>query len=759
MLATTPTLEDGESTAVETMTLGVGEDERRLCAASETLSRSPSGRGRRTIFSSRPTTVDMEPAVALLKRVEQLEVKMRRHDRVIHTLIRDISLLKTSGGRGSSTLAFSASGSLGKLQSPLTPYSAAMENYLEGAGGATPYGLNLTLGAPFVKTATPVKVPSKAAQASSNGGGKQRRPSGSVSNNINGMSDAGASKGRPVEAPQRNLSPKMVKNGANGTTVMSTAEATEKHQTNLRVSGKFDMDDLKFLTSKLPKTPPVFTTPTLDFSSHHSELLDLTSAVLDFVTSYHTKHFPLACPLRTDSQRTQERLLKNRRVVTAVSMVISHFNLLTTPNPLHRSSSSSPPFNASKDAWPSLTSPHPSFDSTLAKHQRASYHYLRGRLYAMLPWPDTRAEADLNRCLKLNPSLHDAWNLLGEWYYGSCSPLAGEGLLPGDSVKFRTGLKAEDARRLAVACFERGLEGKRNRDGLLNLAMTVRAVAVGDGKEEVEALLQRSVALCKEALAMDVGDGLSWFGLGSTYLKFFFNVSFDSKDLYKALAAYNKAASSVDMVNHPDLYRNRAIVNLYLENYPSSLDDFGRSSTLDPLDIGPDCDAQVHTILSMVQNVSKSIERHRVASAVSGAERKTSVKKSTKEVAVEACKVLGSGQIEKKGEVNADVVVVVKVLEVLGNGLPRTYAVEDVNGSTIFGLSIFNLADGSVPIAAGDELSISSPVFTRFDINYGKFSAKYLNLRVDKPWLIAVNGVGLAKGSLAITQVRVQTVV
>ena len=68
-------------------------------------------------------------------------------------------------------------------------------------------------------------------------------------------------------------------------------------------------------------------------------------------------------------------------------------------------------------------------------------------------------------------------------------------------------------------------------------------------------------------------------GLGTSYIKLFFDVSRDTKDLQRALAAYNKAESGS---HDPDLYRNRAIIYQYLESYEKAVADYKRAGELDP---------------------------------------------------------------------------------------------------------------------------------------------------------------------------------
>ncbi|KAJ3117560.1 Tetratricopeptide repeat protein 5 [Phlyctochytrium bullatum] len=609
--------------------------------------------------------------------------------------------------------------------------------------------------------------------------------------------------------------------------------------------------DLQFL--RIPSEPPLFTTPTLDFSSHHAELLELTLAVLDFVNHYHTRYFPTAPssvnpfhlsssssrkPLPGTEESIEERqpvdrLLKTRRIATAVGLVVSHFNLLTTPNPLHRTTpkttfksiplenlpilpTAGPVHSESPDPharhnqerpgkphpslppslvtapWPFIDSPHPSFDTTLGRKQRAAYHHLRGRLFALLPWPDVRAEGELTRCLKLDPSLVEAWNLLGEWYYGSCTAEAqlDPDLFPTDAFRHRPRFTAVEARRMAKACFERGLEIGRNRKGLLNLAMTLRSEALtrpaqatassskeaagrrrgsqrastrsligtrpqpksedGENTETemdpntaaVASLLEKSIALCKEALALDVSDGLSWFGIGSSYLKQFFSVSFDPKDLNKALAAYNKAAACPNMEHHPDLYRNRAQIYVYQQQYTNALNDFERSAILDPLESGPDSLSQMRTSLGLVFSFSSAISKHSAQAKARSPEERKTISKSRiphpfsklKETTLDKLVVSRTGDggpadaKGKKGvDANADEVVVVRVLEVVSTGLPRAYVVEDMLApGAVVGMSIFNLADAqSVPIAVGDQLAVASPLLQQINLLYQEVISIY----------------------------------
>lgn len=56
---------------------------------------------------------------------------------------------------------------------------------------------------------------------------------------------------------------------------------------------------------------------------------------------------------------------------------------------------------------------------------------------------------------------------------------------------------------------------------------------------------QESLRLAKEAVALDVGSGSSWYVLGNAYVASFFRNSRGVKDLDRALQAYKKAVSAL----------------------------------------------------------------------------------------------------------------------------------------------------------------------------------------------------------------------
>lgn len=213
------------------------------------------------------------------------------------------------------------------------------------------------------------------------------------------------------------------------------------------------------------------------------------------------------------------------------------------------------------------------FDPTLSLGQKGKYHYLRGKILDISDFTYSKdAEEDLTRACKYNPLLAQAWSSLGECYWKK-----------GDF-------------KGALLCFNKGLKLARSKDALLNMAMVLRA------NPESIAVIEESIKLCKEAIELDVQDSDSWVGLGTTYLKLFFDFSHDSKDLAKSLVAYNKASSNS---SNPDIYRNRGLIQYYMEEYDLAIRDF--KIALKDSKYQPVCERDIDDIYKYVKTISDSL--------------------------------------------------------------------------------------------------------------------------------------------------------
>lgn len=87
-----------------------------------------------------------------------------------------------------------------------------------------------------------------------------------------------------------------------------------------------------------------------------------------------------------------------------------------------------------------------------------------------------------------------------------------------------------------------------------------------------------SATIARDAVALDLGDGDSWYVLGNAQLAvFFITPSFSRQsELQKALAAYSKASSAsvLSADNKLDLHYNKAMVYTFMQQYSEALDSF-----------------------------------------------------------------------------------------------------------------------------------------------------------------------------------------
>ncbi|KAL8470876.1 hypothetical protein ACS0TY_033449 [Phlomoides rotata] len=189
--------------------------------------------------------------------------------------------------------------------------------------------------------------------------------------------------------------------------------------------------------------------------------------------------------------------------------------------------------------------------------QRATYEYLRGKVLDVFPDYKKEAEDHLSKAVKLNPSLADAWLSLGNCIWKK-----------GDLVS-------------AKNCFTLGLSKGPHKGLLCQLSMLERRMA--QGSEDQVKIVDDSIKRAKEAIALDVKDGNSWYNLGNACLtSFFVTGAWDHEKLLLSLKAYQHAEKDERMMSNPDVYYNCAIVNKYLENYERALSGFEAAALRDP---------------------------------------------------------------------------------------------------------------------------------------------------------------------------------
>lgn len=164
--------------------------------------------------------------------------------------------------------------------------------------------------------------------------------------------------------------------------------------------------------------------------------------------------------------------------------------------------------------------------------------FLLGKALNAGPEYSKECEEALSRCIKLDPKNVDCWNELGECIWK------------------RSDLKA--SRR----CFQTALSKQRNAVSLRCLSVLLRHRPPNMEAQQHAESIAESIKLAKEAVAMDLQSGTSWFFLGNAHLAQFFLDMADSSQLRQAEKSYRRAGMDpVESANNPDLHHNRAVVS------------------------------------------------------------------------------------------------------------------------------------------------------------------------------------------------------
>jgi tetratricopeptide (TPR) repeat protein len=194
-------------------------------------------------------------------------------------------------------------------------------------------------------------------------------------------------------------------------------------------------------------------------------------------------------------------------------------------------------------------------ESQEEKSVKARLFFYKGKALNLLNDYTKDAEDALSKSLKLNPKDKDTWNILGDILW-----------------------KKKDYGG-AKKTFEAAIEqcGK-NKVSLRSLSLVIRCIEETKEKNEN---VKKSIDYAKEAVALDLKDGESWYILGNAYLSSYFVNVKKLDELQSALKAYNQAEAHLTAKN-PDLYYNRGQIQLYLEDFDKAIDNYQKADSLDP---------------------------------------------------------------------------------------------------------------------------------------------------------------------------------
>ncbi|KAL3824119.1 hypothetical protein ACJIZ3_020148 [Penstemon smallii] len=340
--------------------------------------------------------------------------------------------------------------------------------------------------------------------------------------------------------------------------------------------------------------------------------------------------------------------------------------------------------------------------------QRASYEYLRGKVLDVFPEYKKEAEDHLSKAVKLNPSLQDAWLSLGNCIWKK-----------GDLAS-------------AKNCFTLALSKGLNKGILCQLSMLERRMA--QGAEDQVKIVDESIKHAKEAIALDVKDGNSWYILGNACLtSFFVTGAWDHGKLLQALKAYQHAEKDERMKSNPDLYFNCATVNKYLENYERALSGFEAAAVRDPgLNAIEEVQKIVHLldkIESLLRGQTKVKRLASLASSLANVNFNGSYRKETIDCLLEG--------------LNKAVAVVGKVLFFVkhDNVAPFHYLLCD-SSQICYVLSVYRIHNEA--IKEGDQVILLEPSYHYVDFSWKGKCYQFRSVRVDFVEQVLVNGKTLS---------------
>ncbi|OWM86258.1 hypothetical protein CDL15_Pgr011082 [Punica granatum] len=274
------------------------------------------------------------------------------------------------------------------------------------------------------------------------------------------------------------------------------------------------------------------------------------------------------------------------------------------------------------------------------------------------------------------------------------------------------------------------------------------------GSENQAEMVEESIKHAKEAIALDVKDGNSWYNLGNACLtSFFVTGAWDHGKLLQSLKAYQNAEKDERMKSNPDLYFNCATVNKYLENYERALSGFEAAALKDPgLNASDEVHKKAKRLASMASSLT-SVSFFYVAFLGCLLETEPnlllnallSVSPPYRRANVDA---LTEG-------LNKAVAVVGKVLFFVkhDNVAPLYYLVCDSN-QTCFVLSVYGMSADA--IKEGDQLILLDPIYRFADFSWRGKSYQFKSIRVDFLNQLLLNGKPLSPSQAVRASIHAQ---
>lgn len=364
---------------------------------------------------------------------------------------------------------------------------------------------------------------------------------------------------------------------------------------------------------------------------------------------------------------------------------------------------------------------------------KAEYFMLVGKALNVQSSLDEKCFQMLNKAVKLNPKLVEGLNQLGIAYWK----------------------KGEI--NLSINCFEKTLrQDPKNKLALRHLSMLLRQVGGASVKERMENIV-KSHQKAREALDVDLEDGVSWYILGnSLFYLFFLSSQPDESRLRQCKQAYARALMDKKASQLPDFFYNYAHVMEYDLNYQLALEYLSRAILLDPSWVEA-IERRKHLVdyLRKINDMilSKATLKNRQITKLSS-ELLRDVNQVSKflkpDCAIKNLSNLSPGK-------NLNCAIVGKLIGRVGsdNLITHCFCILDTN-QTVFAVYIANLNKEKEPLIY-QAVTILDPEFLMEDVHLDSFDpplkVSFPMIRVESPLCVLVNGKVMGPECIGHTQV------
>ena len=254
--------------------------------------------------------------------------------------------------------------------------------------------------------------------------------------------------------------------------------------------------------------------------------------------------------------------------------------------------------------------------------------------------------------------------------------------------------------------------------------------------------------LSKDAVALDVRDGTSWYILGNAYLAQFFQCGQLSNVLKCSMNAYCKAGEDAKVESDPDYHYNRAIVYKYLDDYCNALLFFNNALEIQPQ--FPDCVRELGSLREQLLKTHSLIQ----SKGKFKVKKLNSLLKTLKEKSsrVTPTKLTLSSFNDLSEGVNASTAIHCTLVSSVVPSVQTPFVAVCIDADlTCFAVNLYNIDSVKGP-TVGDIITIPYPNKSTIDITIEGQQLLFGLIRVESPLNVMVNGRQSSKVTVAPLQ-------